>query len=309
MKHTSDSRIVDIVEETSKDSFPASDAPSWTPVVGVVVKCDEDTPIRVVEKTTDRPLGISTVADHFTPAMVGFDRRRSIWYAAAGAILALGAPTGLFILRELYAPRPVATELLSNELTYLYVLCATMVVLAFLGFLLGRQADQLAALSQTDALTHLPNRRALKQHLAEEFRRSARYRTPLSLLLVDIDGLKPINDTDGHAAGDRLIRSVAAAINEGLRQSDFGARWGGDEFAIVAPNTSVNAGRASAERLVARVAEQTLAQHHRRATVSVGVATFDPAESTYPNVDALARAADAALYRAKATGRNRAAAA
>jgi two-component system cell cycle response regulator len=231
-----------------------------------------------------------------------------MWYAGAGAILAVGAPTGLLILRELYAPRPVTLELSADRLTYLYVLFATVVVLAFLGFVLGRQADQLAALSQTDPLTHLPNRRALQQHLAEEFRRSVRYGTPLSLLLVDIDGLKQVNDADGHAAGDRLIRNVADAIAEGLRQSDFGARWGGDEFAIVAPNTSVNAGRASGERLVERVAKERVADRRPATTVSVGIATFDPAERKYADMDALVRAADDALYRAKANGRNRVAA-
>lgn len=236
-------------------------------------------------------------------------RTRSIWYAAAGAILAVGAPTGLLILRELATPRPVTTELLSNRLTYLYVLVTTVLVLAFLGFVLGRQADQLAALSETDALTHLPNRRALRQHLEEEFSRSVRYGTPLSLMLVDIDGLKQVNDTDGHPAGDRLIRSVAAAITRGLRQSDFGARWGGDEFAIVAPNTPVSAGRTSAERLVERISRESAVDRDRRATVSVGIATFDPAEGQYADLEALARAADDALYRAKANGRNRVAAA
>jgi diguanylate cyclase (GGDEF)-like protein len=220
----------------------------------------------------------------------------------------MGAPTGLLILREIYSPRPITTEILSDRLTYLYVLFVTVIVLAFLGFALGRQADQLKALSETDALTGLPNRRALRQRLAMEFRRSARYGTPVSLLLVDIDGLKQLNDTDGHAAGDQLIRSVAAAITEGLRESDFGARWGGDEFAIVEPNTDVSAARSSGERLVARVAKQG-EDPHRPSSVSVGIATFDPAEGTFANQDALVRAADDALYRAKADGRNRVAAA
>jgi len=241
--------------------------------------------------------------------MIGMGRGRSIVYAAAGAILAVGAPTGLLILRELYTPRPLTTELVSDRLTYLYVLFATVVVLAFLGFVLGRQVDQLAALSQTDPLTHLPNRRALRQHLAEEFRRSVRYGTPLSLLLVDIDGLKQVNDADGHAAGDRLIRTVADAISGGLRQSDFGARWGGDEFAIVAPNTSMSAACASADRLIERVARERAGDRRRPATVSVGIATFDPAEGKYADLDALTDAADDALYRAKANGRNRVAAA
>ena len=236
-------------------------------------------------------------------------RRRSVWYAAAGGILAIGAPTGLLILREIYSPRPVATEILSDRLTYLYVLFATVIVLAFLGFALGRQADQLRALSETDVLTGLPNRRALKQRLAMEFRRSVRYGTPVSLLLVDIDGLKQLNDTEGHAAGDRLIRSVAAAITQGLRESDFGARWGGDEFAIVAPNTAASAARSSGERLVADIAKPRVDHHHLGSSVSVGIATFDPADEASPNLDALVRAADDALYRAKASGRNRVAAA
>jgi len=232
------------------------------------------------------------------------DRRRSVWYAAAGGIIAIGAPTGLLILREIYSPRPVTTEILSDQLTYLYVLFATVFVLAILGFALGRQADQLKALSETDVLTGLPNRRALRQRLAMEFRRAVRYGTPVSLLLVDIDGLKQLNDTDGHAAGDRLIRGVGTAITEGLRESDFGARWGGDEFAIVAPNTSARAARSSGERLLARVAEHGL-DHRRPSSVSVGISTFDPADGAFANQDALVRAADQALYRAKTGGRNR----
>src|SRR3954447_23431228 len=151
---------------------------------------------------------------------------RSAWYAFAGAVLSIGAPTGLLALRELYTPRPVTAELMSDRLTYLYVLIVTALVLAFVGFVLGRQADRLASLSQTDALTGLANRRALSQHLREELRRATRYATPMSLLLIDVDGLKQVNDAHGHAAGDAVIRSIGLAIAEALRASDFGARWG-----------------------------------------------------------------------------------
>jgi two-component system, cell cycle response regulator len=230
---------------------------------------------------------------------------RSVWYAIAGIILSLGAPTGLLILRELYFPRPVTTELLSDRLTYLYVLVATAAVLAFVGFALGRQADRLAALSETDALTGLANRRALRRRLAEEFRRSIRYRTPFSLLLLDVDGLKQINDKYGHPAGDRVIRRVALSISAALRESDLGARWGGDEFAIVVPNASADAARASAERLVNRIAGESRQEVDVVVTVSVGLATFDPAHRRQVDLEALVRAADAALYHAKASGRNR----
>jgi two-component system, cell cycle response regulator len=230
--------------------------------------------------------------------------RRTWLYAVAGVGLSLAAPTGLLILRELYAPRPVATELLSDRLTYIYVLIGTAVVLACVGFLLGRQADRLAALSHTDALTGLPNRRALGEHIRDELLRSIRYRVPTSLLLLDVDGLKQVNDKLGHAAGDQVIRSVAAAIRQTLRATDFGARWGGDEFAIVAPNTTSEAARHSAERLIQRLADQHSEGGHP-ATVSVGIATFDPARATSTDPESLVSAADEALYVAKANGKNR----
>jgi diguanylate cyclase (GGDEF)-like protein len=228
-----------------------------------------------------------------------------MWYAAAGALLAIGAPTGLLIVREVYAPRPLAAELASERLTYLYVLIATAIVLAVVGFVLGRQADRLAALSETDVLTGLANRRALRRHLGQEFRRSKRYGTPVSLLLVDIDGLKQVNDSQGHAAGDRIIRAVADAIVHGLRESDVGGRWGGDEFAVLAPNTPAHAAHVSAERIVARVGNHRVPHLRRRASVSIGVATYAPDEGRYADPEALVRAADDALYRAKAGGRNR----
>jgi len=230
---------------------------------------------------------------------------RSVLYAVAGAVLSLGAPGGLLVLRELYVPRPIADELFSDRVTYLYVFLSTAIVLSFLGYLLGRQADRLAALAETDALTGLANRRALAQRLAEEFDRSARYGAPVSLLLVDIDGLKQVNDSGGHAAGDQLIRGVGDAIRRSLRHSDFAARWGGDEFAIVAPNTTAEAARSSAERLIGHVAKQGNDSNNRSATVSIGIASFDPSQQRHADVKSLVRAADEALYRAKTTGRNR----
>jgi diguanylate cyclase (GGDEF)-like protein len=201
-------------------------------------------------------------------------------------------------------PRPLTAELLSDRLTYLYLLLSTALVLAVVGFVLGRQADRLASLSRTDALTGLPNRRALAERIQEELRRSARYGMPLSLLMVDVDGLKQVNDAHGHAAGDRLIQTVARAITDTLRHSDFGARWGGDEFGIIAPNTSLEAARASAERLIAHIRQQG-PQSGRSPTVSVGVATFDPTRGAGMDVETLSQAADRALYQAKANGRNR----
>ena len=231
--------------------------------------------------------------------------RRAIWYAVAGVILSLGAPIGLLILHELYMPTPVLAELTSNAITYVYVFLSTALVMGTAGFVLGRQADRLTLLSETDVLTGLPNRRALTRRLTAEFHRAERYGAPVSLLFIDIDDFKQVNDEQGHAAGDRLIRHVAAGIAESLRESDFGARWGGDEFAVLAPNTDAEAARSSAERLRARVARRTRSDRHRPVTVSVGTSTFDPERREIRDIEALVKAADSALYRAKADGRNR----
>jgi diguanylate cyclase (GGDEF)-like protein len=229
---------------------------------------------------------------------------RATWYAIAGAVLSLGEPIGLLVVRELSGARPVLTELSEERVTYAYVFLTMAIVLSALGYIVGRQADRLTALSETDALTRLPNRRALRQRLVHELKRAERYRTPVSLLFVDVDGLKQINDQYGHAAGDQAIRRVAAAITATLRASDLGARWGGDEFGMLLPNTGSDSARQSAERLFADLPRED-GDPANRVTVSVGVATFDPAQTKSMTIEQLAQAADRALYAAKEAGRNR----
>ena len=231
-------------------------------------------------------------------------RDRATWYALAGAVLSLGEPIGLLIVRELFGDRSVAAELSQERVTYWYVFVTMAIVLSILGYFVGRQTDRLAALSETDALTRLPNRRSLRHRLVHELRRAERDRTPMSLLFADLDGLKRINDEHGHRAGDDAIRRVAAAITATLRTSDLGARWGGDEFAIVLPNTGADAARQLAERLFGHLSRDGTGTSDQ-VTISVGIATIDPARSRTMTVEQLERSADEALYAAKAAGRNR----
>ena len=164
--------------------------------------------------------------------------------------------------------------------------------------------EELKRLSTTDPLTGLANQRAFQARLRDEWQRARRYTSPLSLLLIDIDGLKRINDERGHAAGDEVLRAAAGAIDVTMRVTDFGARWGGDEFAIVAPNTVRGSAQHLAQRLLGHVAEQAKAGE-AHVTISVGVATFEPQRDPSITVEQLVEAADAALYQAKGEGRNR----
>jgi two-component system cell cycle response regulator len=212
---------------------------------------------------------------------------------------------GLLVLRTLFASRySLAAEFLSNRLTYIYVFVATAGVFMVLGYVLGRQADELRRLSMTDVLTGLSNRHAFHARLRDEWRRSRRYGTPLALLLIDVDGLKQVNDKQGHEAGDGVLREVAGAIRHTLRGTDVGARWGGDEFSIIAPNTGEAAAHRLGERLLMHLKERARGGE-TRLTVSVGLAVFDPAQQRMQSMQMLMQAADRALYQAKVNGRNR----
>lgn len=226
---------------------------------------------------------------------------RRLRYAATGIVLALGAPLGLALLRLAAAPEVSATALRRewerDFAGFLYVSASTMVVFFAFGYVLGRQVDALADLARTDPLTGLRNQRAFEERLAEEIARSGRYGGPLSLLIADVDGLKAVNDRSGHHAGNLALRAVADAMRKDARQTDLTARIGGDEFALLAPNTIAGEATALGDRIRRLVAEQDAVP----VTISVGVATLGTAR---PNAETLLEAADAALYEAKRRGRN-----
>ena len=240
---------------------------------------------------------------------------RSVSYACTGGLVAAGAPIGLLAVRFLQARRlrdvptlrSVLRELASDAGGYLYVAISTTVAFTLFGHLLGRQADRLTRLSHTDSLTGLYNARGLLAHLEAELARCRRYRESLALLLLDLDGLKRINDRYGHHAGNAALGWLADVIRSELRETDLAARWGGDEFAILAPNTSQAAALALAERIRVRVPEQDTPWH---VTASVGVAAAEPdLDGTLVDSAMLMHLADTAVYQAKRSGGNMVAAA
>lgn len=170
---------------------------------------------------------------------------------------------------------------------------------------LSRSQSALRELAQTDPLTGLANLRAFRTRLADEVKRARRYRTSLTCVMADMDHLKPINDELGHAAGDRAIAAVAAVIRSELRETDFGARYGGDEFVLLLPHTGGDEGRILAERICARLRETTLEVSGRRVPLGASFGVACLVHDAPDAADVLVRAADAALYRAKHAGRDR----
>jgi diguanylate cyclase (GGDEF)-like protein len=154
----------------------------------------------------------------------------------------------------------------------------------------------------TDGLTGLPNKRAVTDTLKRMFAQAATERSPLALLMLDLDHFKLINDQRGHAVGDQVLANVGAVMRGATRARDFAGRNGGEEFAILLPDTEIPAALRIAERVRAAIAEMSLPGTDVTVTVSVGVAGY-PEHASTP--DRLARLADAALYLAKREGRNR----
>lgn len=175
----------------------------------------------------------------------------------------------------------------------------------------GLNRSRLLRAGITDFLTGWHNRRYLQQRLKEELARAQRRGTVIACLMIDIDHFKGINDAYGHLAGDKALKEIAQRVEEQIRTMDTAARFGGDELAVLLPETTAADAATLAERIRAAIASHAVslnAQLKRNLTVSVGVAAISPGrhETDLKSVgERLLADADAALYRAKALGRNR----
>jgi two-component system cell cycle response regulator len=188
--------------------------------------------------------------------------------------------------------------------------CANMLKIKSLQERLREARRQLEEQSVTDALTGLKNRRFFDERLHEEFRRAQRYGDTLSLIMIDLDHFKDVNDRHGHPAGDVVLREAAALIRASIRDPDICARYGGEEFAVILPKTHMTGALAVAERIWKELenreyvvpANGTPAPRKVRVTASLGIA-FYPSKDISSG-ELLVRFADQALYNAKRGGRN-----
>ncbi|MBS3734425.1 MAG: diguanylate cyclase [Phycisphaerae bacterium] len=165
--------------------------------------------------------------------------------------------------------------------------------------------EKLASMSKKDQLTQLSNRAHFEQVFSAFYHQARRYNRPLSLIILDIDFFKAVNDAGGHQAGDELLKSVAASIERICRKADLSARLGGDEFAVLLPETSSDNAAVFAERLRCEICAQSVWIRGMEAnvTASVGIADLNAGEIDSP--DAMQSLADRAMYVAKDQGRNR----
>lgn len=163
---------------------------------------------------------------------------------------------------------------------------------------------ELTMLAATDPLTGAANRRSFMESAESEFGRHQRYERTMSLLAIDVDHFKAINDTYGHAAGDQVLVDLAAELMQRLRSIDVLGRIGGEEFAVLLPETAIAPAKYVAERLREAVANMDVRHEDKllKLTVSIGVVEVSPSMTSFADVMS---SADAAMYRAKEAGRNR----
>jgi len=182
-----------------------------------------------------------------------------------------------------------------NALESVSDICATAIQNA-------RYFDRVRQLAYMDGVTGIFNRRYFELRIAEEMARSTRHGLTFSVIMVDIDHFKQLNDEFGHLVGDEVLRQVSAILTQQLRKSDVLSRFGGEDFAIITPETALDSALAVADKLRRVVESWHFPGVARPVTISAGVAEFPAQGGTR---DELVKSADEALYAAKQTGRNR----
>ena len=216
---------------------------------------------------------------------------------------------------KIYVKYFILSELVINSIAILQWLFVMnqgfkfkfLAVPSFVGIMFGIFLGKINLLKQeilhsanTDSLTGIANRRWIQGKLLEAMALAKRYGIPFSVLILDIDNFKQINDSYGHLIGDSVLIKMAETIQENCRETDFLARWGGEEFLILLPNTELKGAVASAEKIRSSI-EQNNFHIKNKTTCSIGIAQYSPGFS----LEEVVHLADTAMYEAKQTGKNR----
>ncbi len=290
-------------------------------VVGTVAAAHEDSAIQDVDVQLDHYPEITAALESSRPVLVEdarthplFAGMRELWAREGKNIDIRSVATIPFAIdRWRSGVLFLRTDRNERSLTSEDVEFADVVIRAAVAAIRRAQAlettradnRRLEALATTDPLTRVLNRRALLDRLTAEVDRARRFDGSITLLLLDVDHFKQINDTAGHLAGDSVLRQLGALLEDAVRKVDIVARYGGEEFVMLLPETAPEGGIVFADRLRERIEAQAFdvgAARPVHLTVSIGIATF-PSPRVASTEDLFARA-DEALYRAKSGGRN-----
>lgn len=163
--------------------------------------------------------------------------------------------------------------------------------------------SRVEVLAVTDPLTELFNRRHFETIIEKEYNRTARYKSPTSCLMIDVDNFKSVNDEYGHRTGDIVLKELAEIIKNCLRRVDTIARWGGEEFVALLPGTDKISAQQAASRILRAISSHSFSGITRRITVSIGISSVP--DSSIDGAEKFIDVADLALYKAKSKGRNR----
>ncbi len=194
----------------------------------------------------------------------------------------------------------IKESIIADQKNKILIFGALFIIILILGINGIRQNLLLKNLSQIDTLSGLYNRRFMNKKIEEEISKYKRYKIPFSVLLIDVDFFKKINDTYGHDKGDFVIKRISNLLKQNIRDSDICARWGGEEFLILVPNNNLDGALILANNLKELI-EKNNFEIKENVTISIGVSTFDENSSQ----EKLLKSADIALYKAKENGRNR----
>jgi diguanylate cyclase (GGDEF)-like protein len=260
---------------------------SWPDINGLLARAR-------LERTPDSP---EVVAKELAKAVrTGISARRSL-------ALPVIAGKDLLALIYLEMPGPASNDERQSgwqRMTYMGTAFCQEISLAFANLRLRSELSQQAI---RDPLTGLFNRRYMEEALARELKRAERHHTALSVLMIDLDHFKLLNDQFGHACGDAVLKGMGGTILWHSRDDDIACRYGGEEILVVLPNTAMEGAVAKANQIRSHIKKlASLTKYRRQITASIGIASY-PQDGL--NVDALVKSADAAMYTAKRLGRNR----
>jgi diguanylate cyclase (GGDEF)-like protein len=236
---------------------------------------------------------------------IGVGRGRHILLASLAVAVLLFATRSAGVVSGLLEIQPPPSATTADTVSYL--IAYLIMVFSVLGYVLAAAeitADQHHQLAMQDALTGLPNRRAVLDMLSRYWSAALRSERPLTVLMIDVDHFKKVNDEHGHAAGDAVLRRLSRLLRMRVRQQDAVGRYGGEEFLVLLPDTDRDGGLALADALRAKIASVPVRARGKDlpVTVSVGLCSLYPTDAD--SIPDLLHHADQALYRAKGGGRN-----